>query len=480
MLDAGPERFFFALIRPKADLANVRGGHKRPAGVSAAPVFPEDREEEVVLPAAVDQEIVAGIALLVEAGAQQDGAARRVGRQAGGLDPVQAQPVEGEIEDERQRRRHQPLAREGLADPVAEARRFGDAAAHVRKALAEPAPAEAFARMRHNILGAIAKPASNGVPPFTSEEAIAAWRSDRPKVPKNKAIRNKRGKLAALFAFLEKPDDLTQITDDDLQRYKEHLLKAECNNYARDHLIDIKAIFKVAADNRKFGKGAPNPAEKIRVPPKRQGAKRPAFTEDQAREILMAAREGGPVVRWSNWLAAFLGLITEEIVDADTRDVEIIDGIPCFHVRADHRTMLVDGATATNELKTDYRPRTLPLHPAFATDFLAYVEGVRRDYYGGGHGPLFPMIVPDRDGLRNTKASAEIMKFMRGLGIKNEVDEMSKKGGAPARLLLLAASGRLATGKHARSQIASRYPALHHRPWPAGCPRQVLLGASAA
>ena len=80
------------------------------------------------------QQIVAGVALLLKAGAQQQRAARHVGRQAGGLDPVQAQPVEGEIEDQRQRRGHIALAGERLADPVAEARRLGDAAPHIGQA----------------------------------------------------------------------------------------------------------------------------------------------------------------------------------------------------------------------------------------------------------------------------------------------------------------------------------------------------------
>jgi hypothetical protein len=56
----------------------------------------------MILPLAVDAKILAGVALLLEAGAQQQGPARHVGRQAGRLDLVQAQPVEREIEDERQ------------------------------------------------------------------------------------------------------------------------------------------------------------------------------------------------------------------------------------------------------------------------------------------------------------------------------------------------------------------------------------------
>lgn len=67
------------------------------AGTLLPPVLAQDGEEEVVLPFAVDQEVAAGVALLLEAGALERGAARDVGRQARRFDAVQAQPVEGEI-----------------------------------------------------------------------------------------------------------------------------------------------------------------------------------------------------------------------------------------------------------------------------------------------------------------------------------------------------------------------------------------------
>ena len=47
---------------------------------------------------------------------------------------MQPQPVEGEVEHQRQRRGHISLPREGLADPVAEARGLGDAAPQVGQA----------------------------------------------------------------------------------------------------------------------------------------------------------------------------------------------------------------------------------------------------------------------------------------------------------------------------------------------------------
>lgn len=52
--------------------------------------------------------------------------------------------------------------------------------------------------------------------------------------------------------------------------------------------------------------------------------------------------------------------------------------------------------------------------------FLDRVDHVRRTY--GESAPLFPEIKQDKTGQRNTKASDIIMKFLRRIGIVNEVD----------------------------------------------------------
>lgn len=289
--------------------------------------------------------------------------------------------------------------------------RLDGLANEIRHTWPRPLPDEKWADIRASIIGAARDPTPNG-DPITTDVVMALWQSDRELPPKPKAVRAKERKLERLFAFLGKPDNLAGVTVHDLQGYKEHLVREGGNNYARDHLIDLKSIFTVAYNNQKI---TANPAAQIKVPGKRAKVERVPFSDDEAREILIAARNAGPIVRWANWLAAFSGMITEEIVDADTRDVEVISGIPCFHVRPYYRA--INGAAGEDALKTKYRTRILPLHPAIADEFVAFVAGVRADYHGGGHGPLFPMLSPDRDGLRNTKASNEIMKFIRGLGI---------------------------------------------------------------
>src|SRR6185503_736649 len=98
------------------------------------PVIGEDAEEDVVLPLPIDAEIFAGVAFFGESRLQEQSAARQIMRQAGRLDAVQAQPLESEAQGQRQAFAHIALARMRLADPIADAGAFGDAAADIGEA----------------------------------------------------------------------------------------------------------------------------------------------------------------------------------------------------------------------------------------------------------------------------------------------------------------------------------------------------------
>lgn len=256
--------------------------------------------------------------------------------------------------------------------------------------------------------------------------AMALWKVKRgDNQPKQRAIDSRKSKMAKFLVWAKKPDDLTLVTTADIQRYKEHLLATypPPSNVARDHLTDILALFRVADENRKFdGLAGGNPAAKIKLPPKRKGIPRLAFTDAEATKILLAARgHPEPIVQWGMPLMCHLGAITEEIADALVRHVKLVDGIWCFGITSDSRTTIVDGATVTAHLKTQFRDRLLPLHPAVLREgFLDRVEDVHRQH--GEDAPLFPEITPDKFGLRNTKASNLIMAFLRDVGIENEID----------------------------------------------------------
>jgi integrase len=228
-------------------------------------------------------------------------------------------------------------------------------------------------------------------------------------------MRARQAKMDRFFDWLAKRHqydrhtDMARVLPDDLQAYKEALPKG----IARDHLIDVRAHFNTAAKNNKFPWG--NPAVGLFLPASRKKAKRVEFTDDERKLIVSRARESDdPVIKWSNLIASITGAGTAEIIDADTRDVEVVDGIVVFHIRTDYR------AYGDDDLKTEFRGRSLPAHPGVAKDFLAYRDAVRRDYYDGGDGPLFPQIAADADGVRNHRASMRIMRFLRRIGIKNE------------------------------------------------------------
>src|SRR5215469_5162424 len=87
----------------------------------------------MVLPFAGDAEIFARVAFLLEAGSRQNRSAGDVARQTGSFEPVQTEPLERKIDNERQSRRHIALPRMGLTDPITETRSFGNAAADIRQ-----------------------------------------------------------------------------------------------------------------------------------------------------------------------------------------------------------------------------------------------------------------------------------------------------------------------------------------------------------
>src|ERR1051326_3378742 len=104
------------------------------SSLSPRPLLPEQTEQHVVLPFAVDAEVFARVAFLAEAAAREEVAARGVVGEASGLDAVQVQAVEGEAQHEAERLLHVAAAGVALAHPVAEAPGLGDAAAHVGEA----------------------------------------------------------------------------------------------------------------------------------------------------------------------------------------------------------------------------------------------------------------------------------------------------------------------------------------------------------
>jgi hypothetical protein len=291
-------------------------------------------------------------------------------------------------------------------------------------------------------LEGLTSPRVTGTTPYSTEEAIKSWVTHRPQTTKPNAERNKRTKMLHFYAWVRRSDrssvpmidappgfkrkspallngkiadlsrdDLTLITTADLQAYKEYLLAAHGNNHVIDHLCDIKVLLTRAFDDGKFGPDGKDPGATVKLPAKREKGKRQQFTDDEVRIILAALPGTAPHIEWPTLIMAHLGLICEEIADATTHDVERIGDMVVLHVRSDHRVM-VNGQK--NDLKTEFRPRSLPLPPDLAERFWDRVLGVRASY---GDGPLFPEVAPDRDGIRSDKLGRKIRDLIDHLGI---------------------------------------------------------------
>jgi integrase len=143
----------------------------------------------------------------------------------------------------------------------------------------------------------------------------------------------------------------------------------------------------------------------------RQSLEGAEHTPDERRSILIAAREAGPVIYWLNWLSSFNGGRLSELVEADTRDIVMKEGIWVMEIKKTIRS-------PDQRRKTKVSSRDAPLHSALlAEGFLEYVESIKKGY---GDGPLFPQVSLDAYGRRNGKVSKPISKWLRNVvGITN-------------------------------------------------------------
>lgn len=271
-----------------------------------------------------------------------------------------------------------------------------------------PPESIAFLRQQYEKLGARLRqfePRPIKLAGCPTETVIDLWKADRDTQPGEPAIRNKRSKALRMFKALNLPDDWTGLSADHLQTYKQALLAEGGNTLARDHLIDLCALARVAKKNRKI---TADIAAEIKVPPKRQKSERVPLTDAEAK-LILDNLPADPIVAWCHRLISQWGYQTAELIDADVRDVEVVDGILCMHIRPDYRV---------GDLKTVFRKRVLPVPSRYVDDFAAYVESIRKER--GMTGPLFPQIAPDRDGSRANRASKLILEHMRRLGIESE------------------------------------------------------------
>jgi integrase len=195
-------------------------------------------------------------------------------------------------------------------------------------------------------------------------------------------------------------DDAARVTEDDVIAWKNSLVQSGlAPRTIRNRLTVLKALYNYAVVNKLV---VSSPAAHVRFLVKRKSKTRRGYTDEEARLILLAAREESePHKRWVPWLCAFTGARLDEICGAMASDVETVAGIPCLHIRADKR----EGKAS---LKNETSERTVPLHSAVIEErFFDYLASLSKD------GPLFPNITPDRFGRRGGNGTKTIGRWIR-------------------------------------------------------------------
>jgi len=228
---------------------------------------------------------------------------------------------------------------------------------------------------------------------LTFAAMVSAWAAERQPA---KATRSKYGQAFAALAAVAGHDDAKRIGVPDIQRFKE--ARQANGRHPKTIKNDVEAIgtvFTWAITNALLD--GSNPAARMAPRLGRgQVSSRDGYTDEEARTILLAAREETGWKRWLPWLLAFTGARIGEIADMQCADVRQDAGVWVLDVRPER------------QLKTENAARMLPIHPAVqAEGFLDYVAGLP------AAGPLFPDIRAGRDGRRTAYATTKHGQWLR-------------------------------------------------------------------
>ncbi|MGH7093745.1 MAG: hypothetical protein ACREFB_09455, partial [Stellaceae bacterium] len=201
-------------------------------------------------------------------------------------------------------------------------------------------------------------------------------------------------------------DDATRVTKAEVIKFKEKLdekgLKPPTINR---YLSEIKGPFEWAFKNEKIGS---NPTEGVKFARKARGkSKRRGYTDEQARAILLAARdEDKPYRRWLPWVCAFAGCRLDEVAGRNVADIEKVGSYYVLNIPAPEDD---DDDDNPVHVKNEGSVRRVPLHPVLTREGFIdeYVKKLPQD------GPLFPDLKPDRFGRRAGTATKEMSRWLR-------------------------------------------------------------------
>jgi integrase len=268
------------------------------------------------------------------------------------------------------------------------------------------------------------KPKAESVP---FSELVDTWVQRRGKATSSKALgaarravigRTRKAAPKGLAEWLGH-DNARKVEPKHLQGYLDYLLdwtdpKTEeplAPKTIEDRIIYVKRVFRVT-HKAKPDKLPTNPAADLSYTGETRNHRRD-FTPAERVDIARHALRAEPIIRIPNRIADLHGCRLAEVVEADTRDIEVVDGVGVvFHVRYDYRRLTSPKRT----LKNGASARPFVVHRTVADDLLAYRDLIVAQH---GHGPLFHLD-PDKDGRINDKASAINMDWLRNVvGIKD-------------------------------------------------------------
>jgi hypothetical protein len=132
------------------------------------------------------------------------------------------------------------------------------------------------------------------------------WQMDAKPIPR--ALYDRKRTLERFAAFLGHRD-AARVTKADAVRWKEEALGRGLNaSTVRNDISEMSAVW--ACGNRNGRLTGANPFEGTLPPKARQKARNPrAFTDDEARRVLEAAREQRGCLRWLPWVLCLTGAI---------------------------------------------------------------------------------------------------------------------------------------------------------------------------
>jgi integrase len=256
------------------------------------------------------------------------------------------------------------------------------------------------------------KPAK-GKPLVTFEDVVRGWSLDAGYNPDATPIPrayHERSRTAQRLAAFLGHDDVSGATRDDAVRWKEDMLmntKKKASTIGND-ISEMSAVWRWAVAH---GKATDNPFKGILPPAKlrKKKAKKRPYTADEARQILLTARQARGPLRFLAWVLAATGARLNEVCQSNKEDVVDYDGQPFLHLHADDTDNDRTIGEAPRSLKTESSARSVPLHPRLiAEGFLNYVAALPPG------SPLFPDILPDkRYGRRGNTAQKLMSEWIR-------------------------------------------------------------------